>query len=89
MQNEAELSAKKKKKNPQRQADALWSPGWCYPDAGFHCESLAGHKQLQIPSTAQLDPLHNVLLDNIVDALYTVTRLRKRHFWKMIVFLIH
>lgn len=44
-----------KKKKPQRQADALWSPGWCYPDAGFHCESLSCHKQVQIPSTAQLD----------------------------------
>lgn len=83
MQNEAELSAKKKtKKNPQRQVDALWSPGWCYPDAGFHCESLSCHKQLQIPSTAQLDQLHSVLLDNTVEVLYTVMHLRKRHFEK-------
>lgn len=77
MQNEAELSAKKKKKKTTRTSRCFVKPGWCYPDAGFHSESLSCHKQLQIPSTAHLDQLHSVLLHNIVEVLYTVMHLRR------------
>lgn len=62
-------------------------------DKQMLCEALAGAtlmlastvkvclvKQLQIPSTAQSDQLHTVLLDTTLQVLYTVMHLRKRHF---------
>lgn len=45
------------------QADALSSPGWCYSDAGFHCETLPCNKQGQIIQSriAHLQQLHITL----------------------------
>lgn len=47
------------------QADALSSSGWCYPDAGFHCETLPCNKLAQIhySTIAILEQIHIALFN--------------------------